>query len=181
MRRLGWSLLAVAAVSVVFGTTAQAVKQRSTVVRGPKVTFLVWPHGHPAIASVKFPEIRNPHVELYLGFGTQYPEILAGAYILGGKPPPGIPIGSALGPCLNYGNTVVETGTVTGGVTFTAQTALKCTLPASGVVDTGERPGGVRFFILHAGRRILARADVTPTHASLTVPKGVCRKAPPPR
>lgn len=50
-----------------------------------------------------FPEIRNTHIDIYLGFANTYPDSRAGGYILAGKPPAGIPNGAALGPCLNYG------------------------------------------------------------------------------
>jgi hypothetical protein len=69
---------------------------------------------------------------------------------------------------------------VPGGVTYSTQTGLKCTIPGSGVFDVVERGQGSRALILHQGKKILLRADVSPTKASVTVPKGACVKQPVP-
>ena len=53
---------------------------------GKKVVFLVWPKGHPAIPRIaEFPEIRNPHIELYRGFSSGYDVNAAGAYVSRGQ------------------------------------------------------------------------------------------------
>jgi hypothetical protein len=142
-------------------------------------TFLVWPHGHPALPSIRFPEIRNPHVEVYLGVGSQWPDQRAGGYIVGGKPPSQIPTGTALGPCLNYGETVLTTGKIARAITISKETAVICTL-GIGVIDTVDRPGKTRMLLLHAGKRVLASAIATPNRASLTVPSKGCRLVRPP-
>jgi len=143
---------------------------------GPRITFLVWPHGHPALPLIGFPRIRNPHVEAYLDFGSRWPEARAGAYVLGGTPPGWIPQGDVLGPCLNYGDaTVTGREPVAGGVTIARQTAVECTFTSTGVFDIVDRPGKVEVLVLHAGNRVLARAVATPTSASVTVPRGRCR------
>ena len=60
--------------------------------------------GHQAIPRIaEFPEIRNPHIELYRGFKSGYDVNAAGAYVVGGKPPPGIPRGGFFIDCTNYG------------------------------------------------------------------------------
>ena len=63
-----------------------------------------------------------------------------------------------------------------GGVTYATQTGLRCTLAGTGAFDLIERGGGSRTLILHQGKKILLRADVTPTKASVTVQKGACTK-----
>ena len=65
---------------------------------GKQVVFL-GAQGHPAIPRIaEFPEIRNPHIELYRGFASGYDVTSAGAYVVGGKPPPGIPRGGSPSP-----------------------------------------------------------------------------------
>jgi hypothetical protein len=146
---------------------------------GPTFTFLVWPHGHPALPSIRFPEIRNPHVEAYLGVGDQWPDQRAGGYIVGGTPPSQIPTGTSLGPCLNYGDTVLTTGKVAHGITISKETAVICKLGV-GVIDTSDRPGRTRILLLHDGKHVLATAIATPTRASLTIPSKGCRLVRPP-
>ena len=51
------------------------------------------------------------HIELYRGFTSGYDVNAAGAYAIGGKPPPGIPRGGFFIACTNYGNPVTK-GTV---------------------------------------------------------------------
>jgi hypothetical protein len=142
------------------------------------MSVLVWPHGHPVIQSVNFPSITNPHVEVYVGWNAKYPEALYGGYVVGGKPKGLIPVGDAnlhLG-CVDYGTSAKPTAAVPGGVTYATQTGLRCTLAGTGVFDLIERGGGSRVLILHQGKKILLRADVTPTKASVTVPKRACTK-----
>jgi hypothetical protein len=145
---------------------------------GGKTSILVWPHGHRVILSVNFPAIVNPHVEVYVGWNKKYPEALYGGYVVGGKPKGGIPVGDVNLhlDCVDYGEPAKATASVPGGVTYSTQTGLRCTLPGSGVFDLIERGGGKRVLILHQGKRILARADVSRTKASVTVPKGACTK-----
>ena len=145
---------------------------------GGKMSVLVWPHGHNVILSVNFPAIVNPHVEVYVGWSPKYPEALYGGYAVGGAPKGGIPVGDVnlhLN-CINYGTPAKATATVPGGVKVSTQTALKCTLKGTGVFDLVERGKGTRVLILHNGPKILLRADVSPTTASVTVPRGACTR-----
>jgi hypothetical protein len=146
---------------------------------GPRFTFLIWPHGHPALPKIGFPNLPNPHVEAYIDFGDQWPDARAGGYIIGGKGPAGFPQGGSMGPCLNYGASL-STGTVANGVTITRQTAVECTFATASVIDIVDLPGKREAMIVHAGRMILARADASPTSASLTVPTRECRTTPSP-
>jgi len=142
---------------------------------GPRMTFLVWPHGHPALPLIGFPRIQNPHVEAYIDFGKQWPDSRAGAYVIGGRPPAGIPTGDVLGPCLNYGDSsAAATDPIAGGVTIDRQTAVECVFPSTGVFDIVDRPGKVEILLFHTGKKLLARAVATPTNASVTVPRTSC-------
>ncbi len=179
-----WAIGVMAAV--VLAVAVSVADSSSGAVRaakcGPKVSVLVWPHGHTVIPSVNFPAITNPHVEVYVGWNSKYPEALYGGYAVGGKPEGVIPVGDVnlrLG-CVDYGTPAAATATVAGGVTYSNQTGLRCTLASAGVFDLLERPRGARILILHSGKRVLLRADVSPTKASVTVPKGACKRQPVP-
>jgi hypothetical protein len=146
---------------------------------GPTVVFLVWPHGHPAIVRYsEFPEIRNPHIELYVGT-KGYDVSHAGAWIIGGKPPAGITRAGFFTNCANYGDTVT-TGVVANARVVTRETAVKCSgLKGSPVVDEKLRAKGVSDLYLHSGTKMIATAHVTPTRVRLTVPKSCVLIAPP--
>ena len=161
---------------------AYGLQSHATTKCGGKMSVLVWPHGHDVIPSVNFPAIRNPHVEVYVGWNPKYPEALYGGYVLGGKPTGLIPSGdvNVRLNCINYGATAKVTATVPGGVKVSTQTGLKCTFAGSGVFDLIERGHGVRVLVLHNGPKVLLRADTTPTAASVTVTKGACTRQPVP-
>ena len=146
---------------------------------GPTLVFLVWPHGHPAIVRYsEFPEIPNPHIELYVGT-KGYDLNNAGAWIIGGKPPKGITRGGFFTNCANYADTVT-TGSVANAKVVTKQTAVKCVVKRSAVVDVKLRSKGVADLYLHSGKSLLATAHVTPTSVKLTVPKN-CTLIPSPQ
>ena len=162
--------------------SANAGADRATGGCGNKLVFLVWPHGHPAIPRIaEFPELRNPHIELYLGFNSGYDVTSAGAYAVGGKPPAGINRGGSLGDCLDVGDAVTRGNVPTPHVIIKKETAVMCTLPGAPVTDVVFRKGGVTDLYLHSGPRLLAHAHVTKSSAVLTVPAGRCRLAAPPR
>jgi hypothetical protein len=163
--------------------TAFAFHSHASTKCGGRMSVLVWPHGHGLIPSVNFPAIHNPHVEVYVGRSPKYPEALYGGYVLGGKPGGLIPVGdiNVHLDCTNYGATAKATATVPGGVKVSTQTGLRCTFAGSGVFDLIERGRGARVLVLHNGPKVLLRADVSPTTASVTVPKGACTRQPVPR
>ena len=174
-------ILAAFAVAVVAPIALGSQSASRAATCGPKMTVLVWPHGHPVIPSVNFPAITNPHVEVYVGYNAKYPEALYGGYVVGGKPKGLIPVGDVnlhLG-CVNYGTPATATAKVPNGVTYRSQTALRCTL-GTGTFDLIERARGNRVLILHRGKQILLRADASPTTASVTVPRGACKTGPVP-
>ena len=178
------ALLAVAA-AVTLATIAPSVSARARSASGGcgnKLVFLVWPHGHPAIPRIaEFPELRNPHIELYLGFNSGYDVKAAGAYVVGGKPPPGIRRGGSFVACLDIGDRMTRGTVANPRETITGETAVKCTLPGSPVTDVVLRKGGVADLYVHSGPLLLAQAHVTKSSAVLTVPAGRCKLTAPPR
>ena len=175
-----WALLAAIAAIAALAPSAFGSHQASKC--GGRMSILVWPHGHSVIPSVNFPAIKNPHVEVYVGWNKRYPEALYGGYVVGGKPVGLIPNGdiSLHLDCIDYGTAAKATATVPGGVTYSTQTGLKCTLAGVGSFDLLERGRGTRVLILHQGARIMLRADVSPSKASVTVAKGACSRQPVP-
>ena len=132
-------VLGVLAVIVsVSGGIAHGAKGAIQAGCGPNLVFLVWPHGHPAIPRYsEFPHIANPHIELYVGL-KGYDAAFAGAWIIGGKPPSGITRGGFFTNCANYGDTVTA-GTPANARVVTKQTAVKCVVKGSPVVDVKLR------------------------------------------
>ena len=145
------------------------------------MTFLVWPHGHPAMKYADFPEIRNTHIDIYLGFANTYPDSRAGGYILAGKPPAGIPNGEAIGPCLNYGTALAKPGPIEKPKTISRPAKVDCTFPPGAVIDIVDGPGRSETFILHNGNRTLASGHVAVGNVTLTVPANCKVSSPPAR
>ena len=53
-------------LSVLVGaSTAVGVGTPRVVCPGGATTVLFWPHGHPAIPSIRFPAFPSPHIEVY--------------------------------------------------------------------------------------------------------------------
>jgi hypothetical protein len=184
MRRVTFLMvLTTAAIAAGFAAVSGlAASQRPVDGCGSKLVFLVWPKGHAAIPRIaEFPEIRNPHIDVYRGFNSGYDVSAAAAWVIGGKPPVGITRGGFFPVCANYGDEVAK-GTVVGKrVVITRETAVKCALPGAPVTDVVFRPGGVTDLYVHASGKILAQGHVTPRSAVLTVPSGRCTLATPPR
>ena len=173
--------VAVASALAVTAGLAHAARERTTDGCGSRLVFLVWPHGHPAMPRIpEFPHIPNPHIELYRGFNSHYDVALAGAWIIGGKPPPGITRGGFFPACANFGDTITK-GTVANARVIKHQTAVKCVFHGSPVTDVALRGGGVADLYVHSGNLLLAEGHVTATSAVLTVPNGRCTLTTPPR
>jgi hypothetical protein len=171
MRRfhfVGVAGLLVLVAAVMFAATAG--QARASQGCGKKLVFLVWPKGHPAIPRfTEFPEVLNPHIEVYRGFSSNYDAANAAAYAIGGKPPHGIARGGFFTACANYGNPISKGTVAAPKTTITKETALKCTLPRSPVADVVFRKSGIVDLYLHTGALVLAQAHVTKTSAALTV------------
>jgi hypothetical protein len=180
--RLLLALATAAALSGIVVGAGSAGGERTGEGCGSKLVFLVWPKGHAAIPRIaEFPQIRNPHIEVYRGFNSGYDVAAAGAWVIGGKPPPGITRGGFFTACANYGDEVTM-GTVAGSRVITRrETAVKCILPGSPVTDVVFRKGGVADLYVHSGALLVAQGHVTKASAVLTVPAGRCTLTAPPR
>ena len=173
------SLCVVVTALMSTAAVADASGQGGASICGRKMTFLVWPHGHPAMKYADFPEIRNTHIDIYLGFANTYPDSRAGGYILAGKPP-AIPNGAAIGPCLNYGTALAKPGSIGNPKTINRPARVDCTLPSGAVIDIVDGPGRTETFILHSGNRTFASGHVAVGNVTLTVPGANCKVSSPP-
>ncbi len=144
------------------------------------MTFLVWPHGHRAMKYADFPEIRNTHIDIYLGFAKTYPDSRAEGYVLAGRPPAGIPNGAAIGPCLNYGTALAKAGSIDNPKTIYRPATVDCTFASGAVIDIVDGPGRSETFILHDGNRTLASGHVAVGNVTLTIPGANCKVSSPP-
>ena len=169
-------------VTAIFSSNADADASRhgGASTCGRKMTFLVWPHGHPAMSYADFPEIRNTHIDIYLGFAKTYPDSRAGGYIIAGKPPAGIPNGDVIGPCLNYATALAKPGPIGNPKTISRPATVDCTFPSGAVIDIVEGPGRSETFILHNGNRTLASGHAAVGNVTLTIPGANCKVSPPP-
>jgi hypothetical protein len=180
LKKLGLGGL-IAVTLLVAAGVAQAGTDRHAAGCGPKLVFLVWPHGHPAIPRIpEFPHIPNPHIELYVGFDSKYDVASAGAWIIGGKPPAQITRGGFFTACANYGDALTK-GTVASPQVIRQETAVKCAFSGTAVTDVELRANGIADLYLHSGKQMLAIAHATPTSVSLTVPNRRCTLTAPPR
>ena len=138
-------------------------------------TFLFWPNGHPAIASVKFPKFAVPHLEAYAGTNKKYPNS-ANVGGLSSKGQGGFTKActaaslSAIGPFQTHKTT-------------TQQTALVCkfsTPPLHEFVRLSA--GGVAYVVIATpSNREVVYATLKPKGSSLVYEPSVCRPTPSPK
>jgi hypothetical protein len=75
-------VLAVAiAVSTAGSARADSVVEARTCGAADAYTYLFWPHGHPAIPSVKMRAYPRPHLQLYAGTDERYPRRAFRAFV----------------------------------------------------------------------------------------------------
>ena len=142
------------------------------------MTFLVWPHGHPAIPAIGFGDMTTPHMEIYKGGGGTYANAQFLAWAAGGTTPEPSP--STTPACLSFAS-VPKSPKPIGTMSVLARTAaITCTFPGSGSIDIERTSGGshrYRIRILLSGGRLAAQASVTPTGVKLRYPAKLCHIA----
>jgi hypothetical protein len=142
------------------------------------MTFLVWPHGHPAIPAIGFGDMTTPHMEIYKGGGGAYANARFLAWAAGGATPEPSP--STTPACLSFAS-VPKSPKPIGTMSVLARTAaITCTFPGSGSIDIERTSGGshrYRIRILLSGGRLAAQASVTPTGVKLRYPAKLCHIA----
>ena len=147
------------------------------------MTFLVWPHGHPAIARIGFADMTTPHLEIYKGAGSGYDFSGFLAWAAGGKTSEPSP--STSPSCLSY-TTLPKAPKPLGKMRTIARTAaVTCAFPASGLIDIQKAGGGAnryRVRILLSGGRLGAQGEIGPAGVTLRYPSALChvRAAPAP-
>jgi len=142
------------------------------------MTFLVWPHGHPAIPAIGFGDMTTPHMEIYKGGGGAYANARFLAWAAGGATPEPSP--STTPACLSFAS-VPKSPKPIGTMSVLARTAaVTCKFPGSGSIDIERTSGGshrYRIRILLSGGRLAAQASVTPTGVKLSYPAKLCHIA----
>jgi hypothetical protein len=174
-----------AAVALVPPAVAQArpLKQARTAGCAPTMTFLVWPHGHPAMPDIGFANLTVPHMEIYGGNGQSYSDSKFLGWAAGGKTAEPSP--STNPNCLSF-STVPKTlkplGTMT---TIGRPAAVTCTFPGSGSIQIRKTSGGKYHYqvrVILSGGRLAAQTDIDPAGVRLHYPAKRChvRAAPTP-
>ena len=139
------------------------------------MTFLVWPHGHPAIPLVGFANLATPHVEIYSGSGAGHPGSELLSWAAGGKTAEPSP--STNPACISI-STVPKTLKALATMRQVASTtAVTCTFPASASIDVEHIAGGkyrYRLRVVLSGGRLAAQTDVTPAGVKLRYPAKLC-------
>jgi hypothetical protein len=171
------ALTALAALAALVSVAPASASSRTDAGAGcaTSMTFLVWPHGHPAIG---FADMTTPHMEIYKGAGGEYPNAQFLAWAAGGKTPEPSP--STTPACLSFAS-VPKSPKPIGTMSVLARTAaVTCKFPGSGSIDIERTSGGshrYRIRILLSGGRLAAQASVTPTGVKLNYPAKLCHVA----
>ena len=132
-------------------------------------TFLFWPHGHPAIASVRFPSFPVPHLEAYSGNNRQYPNasFVASAAANGA--------GGTKKGCTPF---VPKVSIGYRGKSVTAvSTALVCTFHAAPVHEFVRfASGGVGYSVIDPPKLQVVYAQLTPAGSKLSYDSSFCHQ-----
>jgi hypothetical protein len=155
--------VALAAIALAVPSAAHAAKGVSCSAKS--VTYLMWPHGHPQIPSVGFPDIATPHMEIYRS-GAGYP----GANFLGYADANGSTDFSR-----NCATVKAKKPTKIAHVKrLRKQKAVVCAFPKNVVFDVGLTPKGPRIRT-RMGSKTVAQADVRSTGTVLTYNSKYCK------
>ncbi len=124
--RLTAALGALILAALVLPATTQAVASERVDCKLKRLTILFWPEGHHAIASVNFPELLLPHLEVYKP-GPTYPDSNFRAFVGSGA-------GQWARSCTDLPEGKLPSG-IENKETLTETSALQCVLPKKGVLD----------------------------------------------
>jgi hypothetical protein len=185
MKHRASAVIAIAAVAALVPQAANAgsLTQAHRMGCTTTMTFLVWPHGHPAIPDLGFADLAVPHMEIYGGHGKSYSSSKFLGWAAGGKTAEPSPATSP--NCLSF-STVPKTLKPVGTMATIARTAaVTCTFPGSGSIDIRKTSGGkyrYQIRILLSGGRLAAQTEITPAGVRLHYPSKLChvRAAPTP-
>ena len=163
-----------------FGATASTSAAAETRAQASgcaaKMTFLVWPHGHPAIPLIGFANLATPHMEIYSGSGVGHSGSRLLSWAAGGKTAEPSP--STDPACISVSNppkTLKPLGTMRS---IAGTAAVTCSFPARATIAVETLSGGkyhYRMRVLLPGGRLAARTDVSPAGVKLRYPAKFCR------
>jgi hypothetical protein len=139
------------------------------------MTFLVWPHGHPAIPGIGFANLPTPHMEIYKSADTSYPFSKFLAWAAGGKTSEPSP--STTPNCLSFATLPKTLKPVAKMSTIARTAAVTCTFPASASIDIQPVSGGkfrYRIRVVLSGGRLAAQSEISPAGVKFHYPAKLC-------
>jgi hypothetical protein len=168
--------LVVAGASLVPLAATSAGAQTPSVLNCNVTTYrlLFWPQGHGKVKSQGFPEYKVPHVELYTGTGTKYPDSESLGYVDSAGQKSNAPSCTA----------ATLTGTTGGAIppaklkTLTKTSALACSAPSAAVIIV-PTPAKASLSLAITGQSV-ASAVMSGTGSQLQYDSSMCKpqKAP---
>ncbi len=178
MRRVALLVLVVAcgAASAVaaLARPADKVLSLSTCGKATHYTFLFWPHGHPAIASVGFPAFPIAHLEAYRGVGPTYPDGHFVASVVANG------VGAPRAGCVAV---LPIAGIVYHGKSSTTSTtALVCTFPKAPIHKFVRlSSGGSGYAVINPPKLRVVYAQLKLAGSKLSYDASFCHRTPPPK
>jgi hypothetical protein len=130
---VGLALAVAIAASTAASAHADSVVEVKACGAAYAYTYLFWPHGHPAIASVKMRAYPRPHLQLYAGTDERYPARAFRAFV------------SARGGSFTRGcepATVGEVRGLAGAPPLDTDARLVCRFPSVPVHELVQLSGG---------------------------------------
>lgn len=146
-----------------------------------KMTFLLWPQGHPAIAAIGFADMTTPHIEVYRAGNGTYQNAQFLAWAAAGKTPEPSP--STTPACLSFASVPKSLKPIAKMSVISRTAAVTCTFPGSGSIDIHKASGGkyrYRIRVVLSGGRLAAQSDITPAGVELRYPTKLCHIVAPP-
>lgn len=178
MRRVAAALgatlaVTLAALALTSAATSGPAAQQTRVGCGVRaLTLLFWPQGHPAIASVRFPEFLVPHLEIYRT-GAAYP----GPNFYGFMGADGT---FNLRPTCKTLAAPLIRARVKPAKVQRDTTALVCALAKAAHLDVVKTATGTRLLVIVPPATMVAVANVKMSGSTLTYNSKLCRPTPPP-
>jgi len=134
-----------------WASTAAGVGTPRVVCPGGSTTVLFWPHGHPAIPSIRFPSFPSPHIEVYKT-GPQYVNNDFRAYVGPGA--------GSWGPQCRGTSGIPSPNRIAKAAKLSAQAALVCRFKSPAIQLERADGGGRSTLKIFVGTQLYVAAVV---------------------